>query len=107
MIFYRTAAGRCAAVLTVILCLCAPLLAGKTTAHSFPRIHIDNFGQVSDTYYRGAQPSARGFAELAALGVRTVIDLTSEGHGNEKSMVEQTGMKFYRIPLTTSAWPSR
>jgi protein tyrosine/serine phosphatase len=106
MMSYRTAACKCAGALTT-LCLSALLFAQETTADSFPRIHIDNFGQVSDTYYRGAQPSARGFAELAALGVRTVIDLTSEGHGNEKSMVEQSGMKFYRIPLTTSAWPSR
>ncbi len=103
---YRTAARKCAAALTVTVCLSAPLFARKTTDHPFPRIHIDNFGQVSDAYYRGAQPNARGFAELAALGVRTVIDLTSD-HGDEKSMIEHTGMKFYRIPLTTSAWPSQ
>jgi protein tyrosine/serine phosphatase len=107
MMFHRTAASKCAAALTVTFCLSAPLLAQERTAHPFPRIHIDNFGQISDTYYRGAQPNARGFAELAALGVRTVIDLTGEDHGNEKLMVEQAGMTFYRIPLTTSAWPSQ
>jgi tyrosine-protein phosphatase SIW14 len=107
MMTYRTAARKCAGALTVTLCLSAPLFARKTATYPFPRIHIDNFGQVSDTYFRGAQPNARGFAELASLGVRTVIDLTSEDHGDEKLMVEHTGMKFYRIPLTTSAWPSQ
>jgi tyrosine-protein phosphatase SIW14 len=107
MMSYQTAARKCAAALSVTLCLSAPLFARKTSTHSLPLIHIDNFGQISDTYYRGAQPNARGFAELASLGVRTVIDLTSEDHGDEKLLVEHSGMKFYRIPLTTSAWPSQ
>jgi protein tyrosine/serine phosphatase len=107
MMAYPEAARKCAAALTVTLCLSTPLFARKTTDHPIARIHIDNFGQVSDTYYRGAQPNAQGFAELAALGVRAVIDLTGEDHGDEKLMVEHTGMKFYRIPLTTSAWPSQ
>ena len=105
MIVYRSAARKCAAALAVTFCLSAPVFAKKTTPFSSLRIHIDNFGRISDSYYRGAQPSEQGFADLAALGVKTVIDLTSEEHGNERAMVERAGMKFYRIPLTTSAWP--
>jgi protein tyrosine/serine phosphatase len=105
MMINRIAAGKGAAALVVTLCLSAPLFAQKTIAPPLTRIHIDNFGRISDIYYRGAQPDSRGFAELAGLGVKTVIDLTS-GKPDEQFIVERTGMKFYRIPLTTSAWPS-
>ena len=45
------------------------------------RIRIDNFGQVGTTYFRGAQPEGRDYADLAALGVKTVIDLQADGEG--------------------------
>src|SRR5438552_10244512 len=69
-------------------------------------IHIDNFGRINENYYRGAQPDERGFADLARLGVKTVIDLTAEDHGDEQAIVEHAGMRFYRIPLKTSKPPS-
>ena len=99
MLVNRTAQHKCVPALIVTLLLSAPLFAET-------RIHINNFGRINDTYYRGAQPSERGFADLAKLGVKTVIDLTAEPHGNEQAMVERNGMKFYRIPLTTSSSPS-
>src|SRR5262249_46537968 len=42
----------------------------------------------------------------AALGIKTVIDLTADGRDDEPAMVKSAGMKFYRIPLTTSERPS-
>ena len=68
-------------------------------------VHID-FGQVDGNYYRGAQPDGRDYKDLAAVGVKTVIDLTRDGRDNEQGMVEQAGMTFFRIPLTTSDRPS-
>jgi tyrosine-protein phosphatase SIW14 len=69
-------------------------------------IRIDNFGVVNDHYYRGAQPTPADFPDLAALGVKTVIDLTREGRDDEKGLVEAAGMKFVRIPLTTTEAPA-
>jgi protein tyrosine/serine phosphatase len=69
-------------------------------------VRIENFGAVNDRYYRGAQPAGRDYADLAALGVRTVIDLTLDGEANEERLVKAAGMRFYRIPLTTSAKPA-
>ena len=106
MMVNRTAARKCAAALTITLSLSTPLFAHKTTDLAIPRIHIENFGRISDTYFRGAQPNERGFGDLAKLGVKTVIDLTAEAHDNEQTIVERDGMKFYRIPLTTSSSPS-
>jgi tyrosine-protein phosphatase SIW14 len=69
-------------------------------------IRIDNFGMVNDHYYRGAQPTASDYQDLAALGVKTVVDLTFDGREDEKGLVEASGMKFVRIPLTTTDAPS-
>src|SRR5215216_3095993 len=63
-------------------------------------IQIKNFGRMNDTYYRGAQPEGRDYADLAALGVKTVIDVHEHGPKSEQEMAERAGMKFYRIPLT-------
>jgi protein tyrosine phosphatase (PTP) superfamily phosphohydrolase (DUF442 family) len=69
-------------------------------------IKIDNFGMINEHYYRGAQPSAADYPDLAGLGIKTVIDLTSGGRDDEKGLVEAAGMKFVRIPLTTTDRPS-
>lgn len=100
------AARKCAAALIATLCVSVPVFAKKSTVSSLPRVHIDNFGRIDDVYYRGAQPDRQGVADLAALGVKTVIDLTTD-KPEEKFWVEGAGMKFYRIPLTTSAPPSK
>jgi tyrosine-protein phosphatase SIW14 len=70
-------------------------------------IHIGNFGRIDDHYFRGAQPKAGDYRDLAALGVKTVIDLTRNGRADEPSLVQAAGMKFYRIPLTTSERPDQ
>jgi protein tyrosine/serine phosphatase len=69
-------------------------------------VHIDNFGQVSKTYYRGAQPKGQDFADLAALGIKTVIDLTADGDPTEEASVKKLGMSFVRIPMTTHVVPT-
>jgi protein tyrosine/serine phosphatase len=71
------------------------------------RIQIANFGRVNATYYRGEQPEGRDYADLAALGVKTVIDLQGDGTNyDEGRLVEKAGMKFVRIPMTTHASPT-
>ena len=69
-------------------------------------IGIDNFGRINANYFRGAQPVGRDYADLAALGVKTVIDLTADGEAREPEMVKSAGMKFYRIPMTTHMPPT-
>jgi protein tyrosine/serine phosphatase len=69
-------------------------------------IRISNFGKVNDNFYRGAQPSRRDYADLKALGIKTVIDLQQDGEAAEQQQVEAAGMKFYRIGLSDSSWPA-
>lgn len=75
-------------------------------AFDVARIGIDNFGRVSETYYRGSQPDGSDYADLAALGVKTVIDLQRDGMAIERKLVESAGMRFYRIPMTTRTAPT-
>jgi protein tyrosine/serine phosphatase len=77
-----------------------------STAASLSNIRIDNFGQVNAGYFRGAQPAGRDYGDLAALGVKTVIDLQRDGDPGEKALVERAGMTFYRIPMTTHEPPT-
>src|SRR6266446_3557663 len=90
----------------VALSLAASSAVQASAPAKFANIHIDNFGKINDNYYRGAQPDDRDYADLAALGVRTVIDLTRDGKSDEPGLVERAGMKFYRIPMTTSDRPT-
>ena len=70
-------------------------------------IRIDNFGRVNPNYYRGAQPNGRDYTDLAALGVKTVINLTSDdAQTNEKSLTEHAGMRYVQIPMTTHQPPT-
>ena len=86
------------------------LIGAASAAHAanarLSAIKIDNFGIVNEHYYRGAQPTSADYPDLAALGVKTVIDLTRDGRDDEKGLVEAAGMKFVRIPLTTTEAPA-
>ena len=57
---------------------------------------IGNFHQVNEHIYRGAQPNGRGFAGLAKLGIKTVIDL--RGENSERTAVERAGLQYVRMP---------
>jgi uncharacterized protein (TIGR01244 family) len=69
---------------------------------------IDNFAKVDDSYFRGAQPVGRDYADLAALGIKTVINLTSgeDAIDDERQVVEQNGMRYVHIPMSTRRAPS-
>jgi tyrosine-protein phosphatase SIW14 len=84
------------------------MLTAAAAAQSQPgQVRIDNFAKVNATYYRGAQPLGQDYADLAALGVRTVIDLTSnDARPEERSNVERNGMHYVRIPMTTHQPPT-
>ena len=78
------------------------------TSADVSRVRIDNFGRINASYYRGAQPESRDYADLASLGVKTVIDLQADfdHSGNEEQLVRTAGMEFVRIPMTTHVQPT-
>jgi protein tyrosine/serine phosphatase len=92
-------------IATLILAASAPAET-KNKLDLLAKIRVKNFGRTNDNYFRGAQPDSRDYPDLAALGIKTVIDLTRDGRSDEAGLVQHSGMQFYRIPLTTSEPPS-
>jgi protein tyrosine/serine phosphatase len=84
----------------------AALSFGKeAVTNSFPNVKIKNFGQMDDRFYRGAQPKEADFQGLAALGIKTVIDLRDDPQSYEKQSVEALGMRYVNIPMSDSEYP--
>ncbi len=63
-------------------------------------------GKINDNYYRGAQPKASDFADLSAMGIKTVLDLQKDGRSDEPGLVQRAGMQFFRIGMTTTDRPT-
>src|SRR5258705_11437510 len=92
---------------TVALILTLSVLSfAKTNASSLPSIKIDNFGQMDERFYRGSRPKSEDFKNLAALGIKTVIDLTDNSRDREQPAVEAAGMRYVNIPIVDKASPS-
>jgi len=68
-------------------------------------VTIKNFGQMDDRFFRGAQPKENEYRELAALGIKTVIDLQIDTKDYEKRNVEALGMKYVNIPMSDTSYP--
>ena len=59
---------------------------------------LTSVGRVAPGIFRGAQPTAEGYATLKAMGVRTVINLRTR-HGERKA-VEAAGMRYVETPMS-------
>jgi protein tyrosine/serine phosphatase len=82
--------------------------AAQNAGFSLSPIRIDNFGMVNTNYYRGAQPKGHDYSDLAALGVKSIIDLTDhDGVASEPAMVKSAGMKSFKIPMSAHVPPTR
>ena len=95
----------CARAFTAVL---VTLLGIGSSAAAQNPLGIENFGKVNNTYYRGAQPEAAGYASLAAMGVKTIINLTShDADPGEQAMVTRNGMAYLQIPMSTRVEPTK
>jgi tyrosine-protein phosphatase SIW14 len=103
--------------IAAILCasLCGLSLAQQTSVSAQPSAThaiarklsvsgLPNLGEVTPMLYRGAQPTGKGFENLAKMGVNIVVDLRDGSEGKlEEKEVTQSGMKFVAIPWTCSS----
>ena len=53
-----------------------------------------------------SSPKEKDYKDLAALGIKTVIDLTADPKSYEQSMVEALGMKYINIPMGERKYPT-
>jgi protein tyrosine/serine phosphatase len=67
---------------------------------------IDNFGQVTEFYYRGEQPKRDDYNRLASIGVKTIIDLRDDPKDYAKPLTEQAGMRYINLPMSDKDYPA-
>lgn len=90
---------------TLVLALSSVTLA-KKKENNFPNIKIKNFGKMDERFYRGASPKDEDYKLLAALGIKTVIDLTDNSRDYEKPAVEAAGLRYVNIPMVDKSYPT-
>ena len=85
--------------------LSSTALAQETQKNHATAVTIKNFGQMDDRFFRGAQPKENEYRELAALGIKTIIDLRDDAKGYGKEAVESLGMRYVNIPMSDKDYP--
>ena len=95
--------------LSVLLATIALVLVSSATAltqeKEQTKVSIKNFGQMDERFFRGGQPKEEEYKELAALGIKTVIDLREDPEEYEKRNVEALGMRYVNIPMIAKKYP--
>jgi len=94
-----------AALLALAFNLITTASASAKIASAFPNIAIENFGQMDDRFFRGAQPAEGDIKSLASLGIKTIIDLRDDPTNYEKRAAEASGMRYVNIPMSDSSRP--
>ncbi|MFY9571147.1 MAG: tyrosine-protein phosphatase [Blastocatellia bacterium] len=69
---------------------------------------LPNFHKVSDTLYRGGQPTSAGAAKLAELGIKTIINLRGEEDVDREGQkqAEAAGLRYFNVPMPGLSAPS-
>jgi tyrosine-protein phosphatase SIW14 len=86
-------------VLIVAVSLCLSSVLAQSLEPRYPE--LPNFHQVNQGLYRGAQPRAEGMRRLAALGVKTVLNLRAadERSRAEEMEAREVGLRYFNIPM--------
>ena len=101
---FRKVSPTVVAALALIFTL-SGLSFGKGKNTKFPDVKIKNFGQMDDRFYRGGRPEEGDYAALAALGIKTIIDLTDNSKEYEQPAVERAGLRYVNIPMVDKSYP--
>ena len=94
---------------SVLLAVIALVLASSANAFSQEaeksKVTIKNFGQMDERFFRGGQPKEDEYGELAALGIKTVIDLREDTEEYSKEKAEAAGLHYVNIPMIAKKYP--
>jgi protein tyrosine/serine phosphatase len=101
----RTIFAQIGATVAIVFAIGSAAIAKKNPDPAFSNIKISNFGQMDERFYRGARPKERDFADLKALGIQTVIDLT-DNTPKERGFVEAQGMRYVNIAVPDKQDPT-
>jgi protein tyrosine/serine phosphatase len=78
----------------------------KEEKGSSTTVQCENFGKVTDFYYRGAQPEREEYSQLAGIGVKTIIDLRDDPKSYAREKATLAGMKYINLPMSDSHYPA-
>jgi protein tyrosine/serine phosphatase len=69
---------------------------------------VANFGRLTPHFYRGAQPAVEAYPALRAMGIDTIIRLSTgeEFIAGERERVESLGMRFVSLPWRVADAPT-
>lgn len=69
---------------------------------------LPNFHRVNSQLYRGGQPKAGGISKLAALGIKTIVNLrqTDDDTRAEARAAEAAGLRYFNIPMPGTSKPT-
>lgn len=107
LLFHRA----CLSTLVTIVTCCASLTAfagagpKQEPAQINAPVTVENFGKVNDHIYRGAQPTSDSYRQLAAIGVKTVLDLRGDSKRDSKILAEEAGLHYINLPLADKRYP--
>lgn len=100
----RTVSPTFVALLTLILALSVVSFAQEKEKSSSD-VNIKNFGALDERFHRGARPKDEDFKALAAMGIKTVIDLTDNSREYEQPAAEAAGLRYINIPMKDKSYP--
>jgi protein tyrosine/serine phosphatase len=86
--------------------LAAPEVTDSMGPVSIPGFAVRNFGVVDGRIYRGRQPKAEQYSQLAVLGVTTVVDLRDDAEGYARRAAEAAGLTYVNIPIDSKGKPT-
>jgi protein tyrosine/serine phosphatase len=107
----RFLSHRALGVVAITAIICAiTLTAGadpdhKRSAGAGTGVDIENFGKVNDHFYRGAQPEGHNYEQLAAFGIKTIVDLRDDAKEDARSATERAGMRYINLPMKEKSYP--
>ncbi|MBI3654718.1 MAG: dual specificity protein phosphatase family protein [Acidobacteria bacterium] len=92
-------------VATAMVLLALALTSIAQEKQPYFKTKIKNFGFINQNYFRGAQPKDSDYQDLAAMGVKTVIDLQMRS-SKEGQLVEAAGMKYVQVGMKDDERPT-
>jgi len=66
---------------------------------------VQNFGEVTERYFRGGEVTPAGVDKLATMGVKTIIDLRDKPSEGEPEACKRNGITYHKFPMDGSATP--
>lgn len=69
---------------------------------------LPNFHRVNDQLYRGAQPKADDLRKLAAMGIKTIVNLRREDDHTvqEAAVARSLGLRYFNVPMRDMSRPT-